>query len=106
VARQPRTVLEVCVANLGVHRGAVAAANVAQLALTTSDLGHFPTAVEYAEYWAVIERTAFHHRRRAREGLGDEYQAVVLQLAAIITAKKSRSPRAVMSLPVPRPVAA
>ena len=95
------TVLQACVARLGVHRGAVAAANVAQLAITTVELGHFPTAVEYADYWAVIERTAWHHRRRAREGLGEGWQEIIEQLAAAAVRRRARSPRAVMSLPVP-----
>jgi hypothetical protein len=91
------TVLEVCVRRLGVHRGAVAAANVAQWALAADSLGHFPTTVEYAEWWAISERTAWRHRARCHSALGDDWQNVVESIAREID---ERSPRAVMKLRV------
>jgi hypothetical protein len=106
VAKQPRTILEVCVARLGVHRGALAAANVAQLAMTAADLGRFPTALEYAADWSLSERSAFNHRGRARDGLGENWQQIIEGLALELVARKARSPRAVMALPLPRLVSA
>lgn len=94
------TVLQVCVARLGAHKGGLAAANVAQLAMTTRELGHFPTGAEYSEYWAVSKRTAWYHRERCRAVFGDDLEAVVDQLARSIG--DTRSPRAVMGLPAPR----
>lgn len=89
---------------LGVHKGALAAANVAQWALATYDLGHVPTVVEYAEYWAIAERTGWLHGKRAADVFGkDEWRSVVEAVAAEITQR--RSPRAVMALPLPASVA-
>ncbi len=107
VAAEKRvSVLNVCTARLGLHRGALAAANVAQLAMTTADLGHWPSATEYADYWAITERTAWYHRSRAREVFGDDLQTVVEQLARDVARKRARSPRAVMQLPAPSAVTA
>lgn len=104
MARQARTVLEVCVARLGVHRGAVAAANVAQWAIATHELGHVPTTVEYAEYWAIAERSGWNHRARIRDALGEDWQPVVESIAA--AAGKTQSRAAVMRAPLPRVVPA
>jgi hypothetical protein len=93
------SVLEVCVARLGTHRGALAAANVAQWAIATAELGRVPTTVEYSDYWAINERSGWRHRARVHEGLGDQWPAVVEQLARRLGER--RSPRAVMSLPAP-----
>jgi hypothetical protein len=92
------TVQEYCVFRLGVHRGSLAAANVVQLALTTRDLGSFPTAVEYRDYWAISDRTAWRHRARAHTALGDEWVAVIEQLASRIG--QERSQRAVLASPL------
>ena len=99
-----QTVLQVCVAALGVHRGALAAANVAQHAMATCELGHVPTATEYAEYWAMHERSAWRHRERVREVFGEDWREVVEAVAAQIS--DERSPRAVANLSAPRFVAA
>jgi hypothetical protein len=96
--RQPRTVLEVSVAKLGVHRGALAAAQVAQWALATCELGHVPTTVEYSEFWCVTERTGWLHRAHVRDVFGDEWPAVVQSLSEHI---EKKSPRAVTKLAVP-----
>lgn len=98
------TVLQVCVAKLGAHKGGLAAANVAQIAMARRELGHFPSGTEYADYWAVTERTAWYHRSRARSVFGDDLEAVVEQIAKVIG--DTRSPRTVMGLPVPRLVTA
>ncbi|HEY8773078.1 MAG TPA: hypothetical protein VIM05_00795 [Gaiellaceae bacterium] len=102
-SKRPATVLEVCVARLGVHRGALAAANVAQWAMATRDLGHVPTTVEYAEYWSISERNGWLHRSRIRAALGDEWPVVVEKLAAYVG--DIRSPRAAMKLRAPLVVA-
>lgn len=98
------TVLQACVSVLGVHKGALAAANVAQLVMTTAELGHFPTNDEYAEYWAVSERTGWLHRSRGRDVFGDDLEDVVAQLAKRIG--DARTPRSVMGLTAPHFVAA
>ena len=100
MARAPRTVLELATRRLGVHRGALAAAHIAQWAIVTAELGHVPTTVEYSEWWAVDERTGWRHRASCRDVLGDDWQTVVQQIAGVIAAKQARSPRAVMGLVV------
>jgi hypothetical protein len=89
-----------CVRKLGVHRGAIAAARVAQWAIATAELGHLPTTVEYSEWWAVTERTGWYHRAAVHAALGDEWPQVVEQLARLAQERKARSPRAVQQLAV------
>lgn len=106
------TVQEVCVRRLGVHRGALAAARVAMMAIAANELGHFPSATEYAEYWAVDERTAWRHRAAAVAGVvGPTVQdddalevlrAVVDVLAKHIAATQERSPKRVAATALPR----
>lgn len=91
------TILDACTAKLGVHRGALAAAWVAQWAMAADELGHFPTTVEYAECWALSERNAWRHRAAIRDVFGD-VEPVVMAVAAQIGGR--RSPRAVMGLAV------
>ena len=100
MARKPRTVLEACVAVKGVHRGAIAAAHVAQWAMTTEALGRLPTTVEYADWWAVDERTGWRHRAEAREVFGESWGEVVQLLADEMARRKVRSPRGVFGLAV------
>jgi hypothetical protein len=95
------TVLQACVRTLGVHRGAIAAAQVAQWALVTAELGRVPTTAEYAEYWAVIERTGWNHRANVRRVFGDDWQSVVEQLADEISRRRVRGPGKVVGLGVP-----
>jgi hypothetical protein len=92
------SILDYCVRSAGVHRGALVAAWVAQWAMTANDLGRFPTAVEYAEWWAVDERTAWRHRAGIRDVFGD-VEPIVMAVASGVDGR--RSPRAVMGLPVP-----
>lgn len=92
------TVHRYCVRTLGVHRGAIAAARVAQWAIATAELGHVPTTVEYSEWWAIDERTGWRHRALAHEALGEEWQTVVERLAREIERRQDRSPRAVQQL--------
>jgi len=87
-----------CIQRLGVHRGAIAAARVAQWAIATAELGHVPTTVEYADWWAVTERTGWYHRAAVHAALGDEWPSVVEQLADVVRAQSLRSPRAVQKL--------
>ena len=87
-----------CIQRLGVHRGALAAARVAQWAMVTADLGRVPTTVEYSEWWAITERTGWHHRALVRDALGEDWPTVVERVAEVVAAKKLRSPRAVQQL--------
>lgn len=100
MARKPRTIQEQCIAKLGIHRGAIAAARVAQYAIATHELGHVPTTDEYCDYWAVDERTGWRHRAVIRDVYGDQWGEVVEAVAAPIAQLKTRSPRAVMGLRV------
>jgi len=95
---QRMSIQRACIARLGVHRGAVAAARVAQWAMTTADLGRVPTTVEYSEWWAVTERTGWNHRALVHEALGEDWPTVVERVAEVVAAKKLRSPRAVQQL--------
>lgn len=103
VAAKRVSVLQACVARLGAHRGARAAANVAQYAITTRELGHVPTTVEYADYWALSERSGWDHRARVKSVFGDDWREVVETVAAEI---ERRSTREVMGLPIPARLAA
>lgn len=87
-----------CVQKLGVHRGAIAAARVAQWAITTDELGHVPTTVEYAEWWSVDERTGWRHRALIQEALGGEWASIVTRIAVEAGRRRARSPRAVQRL--------
>lgn len=87
-----------CVQKLGVHRGAIAAARAAQWAITTNELGHFPTTVEYAEWWAIDERTGWRHRALIHEALGGEWASIVTRMAVAAGRRQARSPRAVQKL--------
>lgn len=80
--RQPRTLLQYCVARLGVHSGAIAAARLIEMAVCTVELGHLPQAAEYAEWACIDERTAWRHRAKLKAVFGDEWTQVVEQLAA------------------------
>lgn len=99
-ATETVTVQQLCRRRLDVHRGALAAARVAQWALTTAELGRVPTTVEYAEWWAVDERTGWRHRALVHDALGDEWQSVVELVAAEVKRRRARSPRAVQQLAV------
>jgi hypothetical protein len=96
--RQPRTVLEACVVKLGVHRGAIVAAYVAQYAIAADELGHVPSTSEYRDYWAISERTAWLHRSKMRDVFGEEWRTVVESVVAAMG--KSRSPRKLIRTPV------
>lgn len=83
------------------HKGALVAAQVAQWAIATDDLGHVPTTVEYCDYWMVTERSGWYHRANVRDALGDDWQLIVAQLAKHAGRGGLRSPRAVTKLAVP-----
>lgn len=101
MAREPRTVLDICVARVGVHRGAVAAAAVAQYALTTVELGHVPTTDEYIAEWAISERTGWRHRERMTAVFGEAWPDVVAAVAAEVERRSVRLPARAMALVVP-----
>lgn len=100
VSRPPRTVLEACIAVRGIHRGAFTAARIAQYAMTWVELGHFPTAVEYASSWNVDERTAWRHRAEFEEVFGDRWREVVDQVADEVRRRGEKSPRSLISTEV------
>jgi len=98
--RQPKTVLDHCIASRGVHRGALTAAWVAQWARCAQELGRFPTTAQYADYWAIHERTGWRHREAIVDVFGEEFEPTVMYVAAAIADRlgQSHSPRAVMDL--------
>lgn len=89
-----------CTRKLGIHRGALAVARVSQWAMVTAELGHVATTVEYAEWWAISERTGWYHRALIQEALGDQWPEIVTKFAEVIVARQVRSPRAAMKLAV------
>lgn len=102
VSRKPRTLLAVCVAALGVHRGALTAAWLVEHALATRGLGHVPTAAEYAEWAFVEERTAWRRRASLRAVFGDDgWREVVARLAELPELDRSGSLRRLVEIPVP-----
>ena len=98
------SILELCVSRVGVHRGALAASYVARYAMTQQRLGKFPTALEYADDWAIIGRAAWDHRRRMQEALGDDWPAVVECVAREID-RRQVGLKAAMQLRVPSKLA-
>ena len=81
------------------HRGAIAASYVARYAMTMHRLGKFPTAVEYADDWAIDERAAWRHRARIREAIGEEWPAIVEHVAGQIGDRMNE--RTAMRVPSP-----
>jgi hypothetical protein len=94
------SVIELCVARVGVHRGALAASYVARYAMTQTRLGKFPTTVEYAEDWAIDERSAWRHRAKMHDALGEDWPAIVEHVAAQIE-RRQLGVNAATQLPVP-----
>lgn len=91
-----------CVQKLGAHRGAMAAARVAQWVIVTAELGLLPSTGKYAEWWAIDERTGWRHRAIVHEVFGDQWPLIVERLAAEASRRAARSPRAVQKLRVAR----
>lgn len=85
---------------MGVHRGALAAARVAQWVIVTAELGYVPTTVEYAEWWSVSERTGWNHRALVHAALGEEWPQSIERIAVAVRRDAVRSPRAVQQLAV------
>lgn len=86
--RRSVSVLDLCIAGAGVHRGALAASYVARYAMTQTRLGKFPTAVEYADDWAMAERSAWHHRAAMTQALGDDWPTIVEWVADEISRRQ------------------
>lgn len=101
MARRPRSILEACVAVRGVHAGALTAAHVAQVAMTTAELGRVPSGREYAEFWAVSERTSFKQWEGIAEVFGPDWREVVEKVAAQIAEKRERRLRRVTGFALP-----
>jgi hypothetical protein len=100
--RQPRTILEACVATHGIHRGAIVAANVAKAAIAAVELGHVASGNEYAEFWAIDQRTSFRHFEGIADVFGPDWRDVVEQLAKRAEARGDRKARSVTKYPLPR----
>jgi hypothetical protein len=49
--------------------------------MTQIRLGKFPTTLEYADDWAIDERSAWRHREKMRDALGDDWPEVVAHVA-------------------------
>jgi hypothetical protein len=101
VARKAQTILQACVQVRGVHAGALTAAHVAQVAMTTAELGQVPSGNVYAEYWAVNPRTAFKQWEGIAEVFGPDWRVVVEQVAREINARRERKLRPITNFAVP-----
>jgi hypothetical protein len=87
--RDPRTLLELCIARAGavrgrpggfldVRRGGVAATRVVLWALASKPLGRVAPTASYAEFWRLSERQAWRHRADLHELFpGDEFELVI-----------------------------
>src|SRR4051794_30310703 len=65
--RPPRTVMEWCLANGGVIKGARVQAFIAQWTIASQHIGRPITLAEYAEWWREPRSTAFRHQAQFRE---------------------------------------
>lgn len=101
MARRPRSILEACVAVRGVHAGALTAAHIAQVAMTTAELGRVPSGNEYADYWAVSARTSFKQWEGIAEVFGPDWRDVVVKIADEINEKRERRLRRVTRYALP-----
>jgi hypothetical protein len=97
---RPQTVLQACTRKRGVHKGAITAAHVAQMAIATAELGHVPTNAEYCDWWALDDRTGWRHRAGVRDVFGDEWATVVQVVADEIRRRHMRAPRDVLKVAV------
>ena len=97
---RPRTILQACTRVRGVHKGALTAAHVAQYAIATAELGEVPGTARYADYWAIDERTGWRHREGIREVFGDDWRAVVEQVAAEATKRQTTAPGRLLGVKV------
>jgi hypothetical protein len=99
------SLLELCIASVGVHRGALAASYVVRYAMTMNRLdGRLPTAVEYAEDWVIAERSAWNHRAKMHAALGDDWPDIVEHIAKQMQLKQLGERKA-MNVNVPASLA-
>lgn len=87
---EKQKLIKLFVRRYGVHRGGVYCAQFLQLALTARRLGRVPTAVEYADDWAISERSAWYHREHARGVFGERWEEAVLEVAGLLEEAMSR----------------
>lgn len=88
---KPGTVLDHYTERYGVHKGAIAAAHMAQIAATVIEYGRDFTNEQYMELWAVSERTAWAHRAEAVEVYGDGWRDVGAELARLMEREHTRA---------------
>jgi hypothetical protein len=59
-----------------------------------------PLTREYAEWWAISERTGERHRAGILDVFGEQWPSVVESIAAEIRRRRVRAPRDVLRLAV------
>jgi hypothetical protein len=89
---RPGTVLDHYTEKYGVHKGAIRAAQMAQIALTVLEEGRDFSNKQYCDYWGVTERTGWLHRAQAEEVYGEKWRDVAFALAEEIKLRDVRAP--------------
>lgn len=65
--REPRTIMEVCIAQKGVVKGARVCSFIVQWCIASNALGREISIEEYADWWKEHVRTAYREQARFRE---------------------------------------
>jgi len=97
--RASGTLLELCVGRAGGNvraswRGLKVCEYVIEWSIAAQALGKMPTTVEYAEWWAMSERSAWRHRAAIRELFpGEEFPRLVEAVSVQMTARLAAGPR-------------
>jgi hypothetical protein len=99
--RQPRTLLEVAMAQVGMRRGARVIAFMIAWNVVRRELGHEPTIEEYGDWWKVSRATAFREQQMFREAFPGEENPARLMDAAAGAWDERKGVRGLGSVPVP-----
>ena len=99
--RQPRTLLEVAMARVGIRRGAKVLAFMIAWNLVRSELGREPDIEEYAEWWRTSIRTAYREQAMFRDAFPGETNPARLMDAAQGAWDEKKGVRGLGSVAVP-----
>src|SRR5919205_295819 len=82
MAREPRTLLELAVARVGMRRGARVLAFMIAWDVVRKELGREPSIEEYGEWWRTSVRTAYREQALFRDAFpGEENPARLMDSA-------------------------
>jgi hypothetical protein len=95
---RPGTVLDHYTEKYGVHKGAIRAAHMAQIALVVLEEGRDFSNRQYCEHWGCTERTGWLHRAEAEEVYGERWRDVAYALAEEVERRRIRAPGKVARL--------